>query len=129
MTLILWAAIGVAVGNLVAGRPIVIFYLFGLVTIDVRPLWRVIGAVSAIGGGLAGNQLFGSSQIQPPFDLPAAWTRLSSLVAAHGIEVPPILAAITAVLLARAAVRVFEREERTAGPNPPAGRDTLERRV
>src|SRR4029079_16143489 len=69
MTLLLWTAIGIAVGHAIAGRPLVIFYVFGAVAIDMRPFWRSVGAVVAVAGGLITSQLVGSAPLPSSPDI------------------------------------------------------------
>jgi hypothetical protein len=57
MEFVVWAGIGAALGTLVAGRPIVLFFLIGVLIIDVRPAWRVAGALVAMIGGAFSTQL------------------------------------------------------------------------
>jgi hypothetical protein len=121
MTLLLWVAIGIAVGHIVAGRPLVILYFIGVLMIDMRPLWRVTGAISAVVGGLVVNQLLGSAPVPLFNGLASAWSGLLAVLLATDIQLVPVVGAAAAVLLARAAVallaaamRLDERDQRQA---------------
>ena len=111
MTMLLWTAIGIAVGHAIAGRPLVIFYLFGAVAIDMRPFWRSVGAVVAVAGGLITSQLVGSAPAPSSPDI---------------LNVAAALAAATAVVLVRgiaSLVDVLESMGRAKTPSWPDRRD------
>jgi hypothetical protein len=121
MTLLLWVAIGIAVGHIVAGRPLVILYFIGVLMIDMRPLWRLTGAISAVVGGLVVNQLFGSAPVPLFNGLASAWSELIAVLLATDIQLVSVAGAAAAVLLARAAVALLavamrpdERDQRQA---------------
>jgi len=113
MTLLLWTAIGIAVGHAIAGRPLVIFYVFGAVAIDMRPFWRSVGAVVAVAGGLITSQLVGSAPAPSSPDI---------------LDVAPALTAAAAVVLVRGIASLVDVLDSMGRAKTPAWHDRRDAR-
>jgi hypothetical protein len=88
-----WALAGACVGWLLAGPPVLVWYLLGVVTVDLRPIRALASSLAAVvAGWLTSNVV-----------MPAA---------AHNAQaVPGAMAAIAAAVLLRVAEIVVSSRE------------------